>query len=294
MIAYWAFLIATVLMPLLPEQLGYWLFARIGDLFYLFGRGLRQAYLKNLAHILGPDADPAQMRRITRRAFQNLAKNYFDLFRGHRLNEQQLRAQLAEVTGFEYIEAAIAQGKGVVLGSAHFGNFNMLLHLAAVYLREHREIVVPIERLKPERLYELVKRQREAQGIEIVPVDHAARVLLKMLRAGNLIGLALDLDVTRTGPVVDFLGAPAQLPDGAVALSIKYKVPFIIGYIRRLDNNRCVARIEPPVEFETTGDLAKDTRAGVEKVARRMEDWLCHYPEQWMMFQPIWEQDRNK
>ncbi len=292
--AYWAYLIGTVLVPLLPERLGYWLFARIGDLAYLSGRRLRAAYLKNLAHVLGPNAEPAEMRRITRHAFQNLAKNYFDLFRGHRLNEAQLRAQLAEVVGFEHIETALAQGKGVVLGSAHMGNFNMLLHLAAVYLKEHRDIVVPIERLKPERLYELVKRQREAQGIEIVPVDNAARVLLKMLRAGNLIGLALDLDVTRTGPVVNFFGKPAQMPDGAIALAIKYKTPFIIGYIRRLDNNRCIAVIEPPIQFELTGDLARDTRAGVEKTVRRLEDWICHYPEQWMMFQPIWEQDRKK
>jgi lauroyl/myristoyl acyltransferase len=290
--AYWLYLLAILLVPLLPERFGYWLFARLGDLAYLFGAGARAAYLKNLQHVLGPPADPAARRGLARRAFQNLMKNYFDLFRGHRLTDAQLRAQLAELVGFEHMEAALAQGKGLVAGSAHFGNFNLFLHLAAVYLKEHRDIVVPIERLKPERMYELVKQQRAAQGVEIVPVDTAARVLIKTLRAGNIVGLALDLDVTRTGPVVNFFGAPAQLPDGAAALALKYQTPLIIGFPRRLPNNRTAVIIEPPLQFETTGDLARDTRAGVEKIARCLERWISQYPDQWVMFQPIWEEDR--
>lgn len=291
--SYWFYLLATILVPLLPEGFGYWVFARLGDLGYLFARKPRAAYLKNLRHVLGPDAKPAELNRNARRAFQNSMKNYYDLFRAHRMTKDQLRAQLAEVIGFEHIETALAQGKGLVAGSAHFGNFNLFLHLTGVYLKEHRDVVVPIERIKPERLYKLVERQRASQGVEVVPVDSAARMLIKRLRAGSIIGLALDLDVTHTGPVVDFFGAPAQLPDGAVALALKYQTPLIIGFPRRLPDNRTVAIIEPPVQFETTGDLAKDTRAGVEKIAHQMEGWICRYPDQWVMFQPIWEEDKT-
>ncbi len=290
--SYWLYLWATLLAPLLPQRLGYWLFARIGDLGYLFARQARSACEKNLAHVLGPEVKPAERRRITRRVFQNSMKNYYDLFRAHRLTTAQLRAQLAEVVGFEHIEAALAQGKGLVAGSAHFGNFNLFLHLTGVYLKEHHDVVIPIERIEPERLYKLVERQRASHGVEVVPVESAARLLIKRLRAGSIIGLALDLDVTHTGPVVDFFGAPAQLPDGAVALALKYHTPLIIGFPRRLADNRTVAIIEPAVQFETTGDLAQDTRKGVEQVAHHMEEWIRRYPDQWVMFQPIWEEDK--
>jgi KDO2-lipid IV(A) lauroyltransferase len=291
--SFWLYLGATWLAPLLPERLGYWLFARLGDLAYVFGKQARGTYLKNLEHVLGPEATDADRKRITRHAFRNLLKNYFDLFRGHLLNERQLRAQLTEVVGFEHLEEAVAQGKGIVTGSAHFGNFNLFIHLAALYLGGHRQIVVPTERLSPERLYELVRKQRAAQGIEIVPVDTAGRALIKALRNGGMIGLALELDVTHTGIVVDFFGAPARLPDGAPALALKYQAPLVIGFTRRLPDNRCKVVIEPALQLVSTGDLRKDSRAGVEKIARRLEDWISRYPEQWLMFQPIWEEDKQ-
>ncbi len=290
--SFWFYYLATMLVPLLPERFGYWLFARIGDLAYLLGRKARLRYYKNLAHVLGPNATPERMRRITHQAFQNLMKNYYDLFRSHRLTQERLRRQLEEVKGFEHIEAALAQGRGLVAGSAHMGNFNLFVLLAGLYLKEQHDVVVPIERLEPEKLYQLVARQRAMQGIEIVPVDQAARTLIKRLRSGNIVGLALDLDVTHTGPVVDFFGAPAQLPDGAVALALKYKVPLVCGFTRRLRNNHCVVEIEPPIELANTGDLANDTRAGVEQLARLLEKQICRSPEQWIMFQPIWQQDQ--
>jgi KDO2-lipid IV(A) lauroyltransferase len=133
---------------------------------------------------------------------------------------------------------------------------------------------------------------RAAQGIELVPGDGAGRVLIKKLRAGAVLGLAIDLDPTHSGPIVNFFGAPAQLPDGAAVLAVKYDAPLILGFSRWVDNNKCVVTIEPPLELERTGDLAKDTRAAVEKIVARLEFWIRQYPEQWLMFQPVWESDK--
>lgn len=294
MMAYWFYLAATTVAPILPERFGYWIAALLGDLAFILGKEARANYFKNLNHVLGTDTPVRDRRRIARRAFQNSFKNYFDLFRGHRLSESNLRAQTAELVGFEHLERAIAQGKGVVGGSAHFGNFNLFVHLAAVYLKGYCHVIAPNEHLHPERLFELVTRQRAAQGIEIVPVDTAVRALIKALHAGSMVGLALDLDTTNTGIVVDFFGSPARLPDGAVALSLKYQAPLVIGFSRRLDDNRCAVVIEPPVELERTGNLARDTRKGVEILVRRLEEWIRRYPDQWLMFQLIWEEDKRR
>lgn len=291
--AYWVYLVGTRLAPLLPQRFGYWLFARFGDLAYLFGRKTRSTYLNNLRHVLGTDVPESECRGIARKAFRNSLKNYFDLFRGHRLAEDQLRTQLAELVGFEYLDRALTEGKGVIAGSAHFGNFNLIIHLSAVYLRSRCEIVVPNERLRPERLFELVRRQRASQGIDIVPVDTATRALIRTLHSGGMIGLAFDFDPTNTGIMVDFFGSPARLPNGGVALSLKYHVPLIIGFTRRLEDNRCSVVIEPPLQFETTGDFANDTKQGVQRIVSRIEEWVKRYPDQWLMFQRVWQEDKN-
>jgi lauroyl/myristoyl acyltransferase len=292
-LAVWGYRFAVWVAPRLPERFGFWLFARLGDLAYLFNTNGRANYLKNLKHVIGTDEPQSEYDRITRKAFQNSLKNYFDLFRGHALNEAQVYGQLASVEGLEHLDNAIALGKGIAGGSAHFGNFNMFVHLTAVHLHKQHEVVVPVERLKPEAIHAIVTKQRAAQGIELVPSDAAGRVLLKKLRAGAILGLAIDLDPTRTGPIVNFFGAPAQLPDGAALLSIKFNAPLILAFNRRLDDNKCAVVIEPPLELERTGDLQKDARAAVEKIAARMEFWIRQYPEQWILFSPVWQEDKN-
>lgn len=288
----WLYRFAIWFVPLLPERFGYWLFARGGDIVFYLNTGARRAYEKNLAHIAPADMPRSARARIAQRALRNSMKNYFDLFRSHRLSETQVWAQLDSVVGLEHLDAAIALGKGVAGGSAHFGNFNMFVHLTALHFKNKHEIVVPVERIKPPAVFELVTQQRAAQGIELAPSDTAARLILKKLRAGAVLGLAIDLDPTHSGPIVNFFGAPAQLPDGAAALAVKYNAPLILGFIRRLDNNQCAVTIEPPLELERTGNLSRDTRAAVEKIVERLEFWIRQYPEQWLMFQPVWEEDK--
>lgn len=290
----WGYRFAVWVAPRLPEQFGFWLFARLGDLAYLTSTNGRATYQENLKHVLGADRPQSEYNRITRKAYQNSLKNYFDLFRGHALTEAQVYAQLESVQGLEHLDNAIALGKGIAGGSAHFGNFNMFVHLTAVHLHKQHEVVVPVERLKPPAVFDLVTKQRAAQGVELVPADAAGRVLLKKLRGGAILGLAIDLDPTHTGPIVNFFGAPAQLPDGAAILAIKFNAPLILAFNRRLDNNKCAVVIEPPLELERTGDLQQDSRAAVEKIAARMEHWIRQYPEQWILFSPVWQSDKTE
>ena len=152
--------------PLLPARLGYWLFARFGDLVFFLTAKKQTTYFNNLRRVLGPQAGPAQVNRIAQSAFQNLLKNYFDLFRWHRITKDELRQQLAGLHGFEYLEDALKQGKGVIAGSGHFGAWDLVINLAAVYLET--AIVVPNERIKPERLFQYILALRRSQGIDMV------------------------------------------------------------------------------------------------------------------------------
>jgi KDO2-lipid IV(A) lauroyltransferase len=291
MIRFWLYYLATILTPLVPDRIGYWLAERAGDLIYLLGHKARRRYLNNLTHVLGNDAAPERRNWITRRAFRNLLKNYYDLFRTHRLTEVQLRSELATVEGLEYLEHSMREGRGVLLGSLHSGNFNLIMLLTGLYLKDQRPVMVPVERLSPERLFELVRKQRATQGVLIVPSEDSARPIVRHLVAGNLVGVAFDLDVTHSGPFVDFFGSPAQLPDGAVTLALRYDIPLILGHTRRLEDNRCAVQVCPPLVLTHTGDRHHDTLAGMKQVARQMEEWIRPYPEQWIMFEEIWKTD---
>lgn len=284
---YYLFRFAGWLCPHLSPRMGYWLFARLGDLMFLFGAHTQKTYFANLRRVLGDTASPAQVNAIARRAFQNLWKNYFDLLRGHRLTPEELRAQLGNVHGLEHLDHALKQGKGIIAGSAHFGAWDLFIHLAAVHLRTH--VVVPNEHIKPEKLFQYIMRLRASQGIEMVPLEAGPRALIKALRAGQIAGLAYDRDITKTGPRVNFFGALAQMPDGAAQLALKYDAPVVIAFAVRRPDNRSEVFIEPPLTFQKTGDVPHDIRAGVQQLASIMEKYIRQYPDQWLMFQPIWD-----
>ncbi len=283
---YYVFRLAGFLCPLLPVSLGYWLFARAADLAFLFAGSHLKTYFENLRHVLGPDASPAEVRAVARRGFQNLLKNYFDLFRGHAVTRARLQNQLNAVYGLDHLEHALQECKGVIAGSAHFGTWDLILNLAPMYL--NTPTVVPNERLKPEKLFQYILNLRRAQGIEVVPLDLAPRLLVKTLRAGHIAGLAFDRDITHTGPHVNFFGESTQMPDGAVQLALKYGAPVVMGFSVRQPNNGSVVYIEPPIHFESTGNMKSDVCAGVQKMASIMEKYIRQYPDQWLMFQKIW------
>lgn len=286
---YWLYRFLGFVCPRLPARFGYWLFARFGDIGFWFTAKPTSTYLKNLRRVLSDEVNPTQLNAIARRGYQNLLKNYFDLFRAHGMTKEKLRAQLACIEGLEHIENALKLQRGVIVGSGHFGAWDMVIHLAAIFLETR--VVTPHEHLKPEKLFQYLVGLRKRQGMDMVSVEKGLREMIRALRAGRIVGLAYDRDITQSGQIVDFFGAPARLPDGAVQLTLKYDCPVIIGFAVRDPDNRARVFIEAPLQFERTGDREKDLCAGVRKIADVMERYFRQYPDQWLMFQKVWEDD---
>ena len=282
-LSYYLYRLAGFLAPRIPPHLGYRLAEPVGELLYRFPWGARASVRDNITHVLGPSAD---VERVVRRVFHNIAKNYYDLFRLPALSRAQIE-RLVRIEGWEHIERALAKGKGLIFVSAHFGNVDLV---SQVFALRGIPVTIPVEHLKPEALYRYVCGLRESKGIRLIPVDGPLLGLYRALRRGEVVGLAADRDITESGIVINFFGAPARLPDGHVRLALRTGAPIVMGFSRRLPDNTFVAYLESPLELETSGDRARDVRAGLEKVARVMERFIVQWPDQWVMTYPIWRE----
>lgn len=269
----------------IPPGLGYWLFARIGDLFYWLDAGGRQAMRSNLRHVLGADVPASVLTEKVRAAFHMQAYNYYDLFRLASLSAQEIEAR-ATVEGWEHLEAAVGRGKGVILVSAHFGNLDVLLQLLG--LRGVPATVI-MEHLQPERLFQYVAGIRGRHGTTIIPIDASLKTMFRALRAGELVVLALDRDVTHSGIDVEFFGEPATLPDGYARLARRTGSPVVVAVGLRLPDHQLLARVEPAMDVPETDDRAGDMRAIMRRVLDIAERYIAEHPEQWVMFRPIWQ-----
>jgi lauroyl/myristoyl acyltransferase len=281
---YYLYRLAGFLLPLIPLRLGYLVAARLGGLFYRLSPSARASVRDNVTHVLGEGASAAEVERVTRETFRYIALNYYDLFRVPTLSPAQIERDV-RVEGWENVERALAAGKGLIMVSAHFGNIEVVLH---ILLFRGIPVTIPVERVQPEALFQYICRVRTSKGLRLIPIDGPLLELFRALRRGEIAGLAADRDITQSGVIVDFFGAPARLPDGHVQLALRTGTPIVMGFSERLPDNTFIARFEPPLELENTGDRERDVRAGLEKIVAVMERYLARHPEQWTITVPIW------
>jgi lauroyl/myristoyl acyltransferase len=282
---YFAYRLLGGVAFLLPRRFGYWFADRMGTLAFHLGRPSPAALRGNLHHVLGTDSDNPSVDRAAQDVFRNLAKNYYDLFHKHALSMEEATASI-KIRGLHHIEEGLRDGRGLIVVSAHFGPFDAIWMIGR---RLNLNITAPAEHIKPERLYRYVCELRDKEWITLLPVDRPLMGLVRALRRGEVVAIGGDRDITGSGIVVDFFGAPARLPDGAVQLALRTGANLLTCFALRQPDNSSVLEVEPLMQLEETGDFEHDVLVNVRKVAARMEDWIGRYPGQWLVLYPIWE-----
>jgi lauroyl/myristoyl acyltransferase len=283
-LTYLLYRLGGAIVPRTPPQLGYTLCHWLGEIIYRFHKPSRANIQLNLRRILGQQASQVEINRRTRATFSYILYNYFDLFRLPALDRQTVE-QLVTVSGWEHVEAALAEGRGLVMISAHLGNIEVILY--ALLLRG-LAITIPVERLEPPELFEYVCALRMSHGLKLIPVDGSLLDLVRTLKKGGVAGLAGDRDITGTGQVVNFFGYPAYLPDGHVRLALKTGAPLMVGFSRRHPDHTHEAYFLPA--FKPPPDETEEERiaAGMRFIVSAMEKAISQNPEQWSLTVSIW------
>jgi KDO2-lipid IV(A) lauroyltransferase len=200
---------------------------------------------------------------------------------------------LAGVTtfGWDHLEAALAGGKGVIIGTPHLGGWEW----GAMYLiAKGIPVTVAVEPLRPPDLFDWFARFRRELGMQVVPVGPgAAGALLQALKDGHVVCLLSDRVVAQvSGSEVSFFGAPVKLPAGPVTLALRSGAPLMtaaIYYGKKTTAHTLVFR--PPVELPPGGRFRQSVQSGTQVLAIELEHLIRSAPTQWHLVQPNWPDD---
>lgn len=283
-LTYLLYRLGGVIVPRTPPRLGYTLCHWLGGIIYRFHKPGRATVQLNLRRILGPQASSLEVNRRARATFSYILYNYFDLFRLPALDRQTV-AQLVTVRGWEHVEAALAEGRGLVMISAHLGNIEVILY---ALLMRGLAITIPVERLEPPELFEYICALRMSHGLKLIPVDGSLLDLVRTLKKGGVAGLAGDRDITGSGQVISFFDYPAHLPDGHVRLALKTGAPLVVGFNRRNPDHTYEAYFLPAFKPPADKPEEEQVAAGMRFVVSEMEKAIRQNPEQWSVTVPIW------
>jgi len=252
--------------------------------FHLLPR-VRATVLANQAQVLGrPVGDPL-VGAAAKEAFRRYARYWFDAFDVATWPPERVRAAFA-FEGLDRLRGALAEGRGVIATLPHMGNWDAAGRALAVH---GLPVVAVAERVRPEALFRLFREHREELGMEIIGLD-SGRVgsqLTEALRAGRLVALVADRDLSGRGIEVEMFGRPRRLPAGPAQLALRAGCPIVVADVYETPEGwRCI--LHEPIEPDGTGDRHADVAALTRRVAAAFERGIAASPADWHLFQPGW------
>jgi KDO2-lipid IV(A) lauroyltransferase len=272
----------------LPERTAYGLADLLGEVWYRLAPARRQlvaAQLGRVAEATGRPLRGAALRGMVRAAFVAHARYYLEVIRVPHYDPERIDEVMAWRHGPGVED--LARSGGLVAVSAHFGN----LEPAAIWLAERqRRWIAPMERIRPQALFEflLSRRAARASGGELVVPPDAARRVLRAIRDGAVVAIATDRDLGTPSVRVTMFGHPARVPSGPANLAILSGSPVVVVTVRRIAPGRFLGQAER-VEWTPTGDRDTDVAALTQRMADILTRHIAEAPEQWWgSFQPVW------
>ena len=249
-----------------------------GAAWFWLSAAQRRAALDNYAAALGRQPDDPMVARVARRAFQNYGRMLMDFVLLGSLSPQDLIARVS-VHGREHLEAALAQGRGVIMAVPHMGSWDM----AGSYAGAAGYRVSAVAERFPGSLNDAVVKTRQRFGLEVIALGRSAvRAITAALQANRIVALLCDLE---QGPGVDvrFFGRPAVVPGGPAAFALKTGAALLPSCQYSVGNGRHDIHLDPPLSIGPG-----ESREGVmQRVIDRFEEFIKERPDQWYAFRPM-------
>jgi KDO2-lipid IV(A) lauroyltransferase len=248
----------------------------------LLGRRRRIA-IENIERALGET--PSASEALARAAFIQLGRTFVEFLALPAHSRESLLRRI-EFTGWEPILETARAGKGAIMVTAHFGNWE-LLGAAFGFLTGRVKYLLPEQTNRGADEY--LNDIRRRLGIEPLTIGYGMRSGLRALRDGSFLGMLPDQDARGAGIHVPFFGRPASTHTGPARLAARTGSPIGVALIERVGPGRFHARLRRVI----TPNPDASEEAEVERLTRELtaeiEAGIRERPDHWYWIHRRWK-----
>ncbi|MFE6161787.1 phosphatidylinositol mannoside acyltransferase [Streptomyces sp. NPDC056486] len=243
----------------------------------------------NYARVV-PDASPQRLAELSKAGMRSYLRYWMESFRLPSWSRERIRDGV-DVKDVHHLTDGLAAGKGVIIALPHLGNWD--LAGAWVTTKLETPFTTVAERLKPETLYDRFVAYRESLGMEVLPHEggSAFGTLARRLRAGGLICLVSDRDLSSSGVEVKFFGDTARMPAGPALLAQQTGALLLPVTLWYDESPVMKGRIHGPIDVPETGTRTEKTSVMTQALADAFATGIADHPEDWHMLQRLWLAD---
>ncbi len=200
-------------------------------------------------------------------------------------------SQLKNFVNFENIylvENALKAGKGAIMLSAHFGNWEML----AISFAKRYPLSVIVAKQENPYFDEMINGIRSNRGYKTIYKDVAPIGVMKALKRNEFVAILADQHAGDQGVYTPFFFGDVSTPKGPAVFALRAKSPIIVGFCVRQPDGRYVATFEEiPVTY--TGNEEEDIKVIMTKYNEILRKYVEKYPSYWFWFHRRWRQNGN-
>lgn len=231
-----------------------------------------------------PDFTPQRVQEVARRAYDSLGRTSIETALLPTFSRDTLLAMFERVEGWDILEAARAEGRGIVIVTGHLGNWE----IAGAYIAAHIPFHAVSRRMQNPIFDAYLTRTRAKGGMQMIWDGDAVRVSPRVLRQNHAVAFLSDQDgLGLASTFVPFFGRPAKTPRGPAVFALRLNAPMVFGVSVRQPSGKYALILEA-VTAERTGDREKDVDALVLAFTQKLEAMIRKYPEQYFWHHRRW------
>ena len=260
--------------------------------FYLF-RGFRTRSVANIRSALGAGLSDGEIDQVARHSLRNFFRACVEIGVAVVASYAQLRAEIP-IVGRKHLDAALAKGKGVLLLSAHLGNFFLVGCRIAI---DGQPAFVLVNQPRDGRFAELMddyRLQVRQKTVHARPRYQALRELTDLLRRNQVAVVIADEYRRGSGIEVPLFGKTVIARRGPVSLALRTGAAVVPACMVRQADDSLRLVIEPELELARDERNAGAIQENTIRITRWLERTVRSYPEQWNWMNIHWWADGTR
>lgn len=282
-ILYLIFRVIYYIINFMPDKVRYLLGKALGYFVYYAIRSRREITLKNLKNAFKDSYTDSEITALCKKVYRQMGLTMVEFMILTNLTKEEL-LPMVDIEGQEYLEEAYKRGQGIILYTAHFGNWEWLVSI----LPQLGYPVNAIARTQDNPYFDnIINEIRTSKGVNIIPRGMSVRQAFKALKQGELLFILGDQNARNHGWAVDFFGRTASVFPGAVQLASRTGAVILPVYLIRKDWGKHCLKFYPPAKIRK-GAGEEEQRQLLIKLNKDMEKVITEHPEQWLWMHRRW------
>ena len=256
---------------------------------FLLVKRMRKISKESLTIAFGKEKSEQEIETIVRTCFFNLGRSAIEMLYFTQ-RPKMITDKLAFAPGArENLDRALAEDRGVVAVTAHFGNFPlMLLYLAQIGYKSNA-IIRPARDEVIEKTFQDTRTRLGLHTIYSYPRLECVKESLRVLRNGEILCIPLDQNFGTGGVFVDFFGQKAAAATGPIIFAMRTGAVILPIFIARDQDDRHKIMTEPHFVLEIKATDDETIQHNVAKITRIIEMYVRCYPYEWGWMHRRWK-----